>query len=192
MVRFCSENKINLFIPRYYGSFESDGDFSLRNCVLTVEEALTFVRSQKSIELFRQEEIVWNSSEVFVLGFSFGGLPVLNAKLPADVKKILCAPLIDLELNEKCNGSAKKEIYYIERAYPNLFRFNANTLIKEYSDIAKPEKEECSLIYGDKDDTISALEIKYIQTKYSPKSICFHGGHSLDLSSLKQIINIGE
>ncbi|MDR2396233.1 MAG: hypothetical protein LBD57_06505 [Endomicrobium sp.] len=191
LVRFCSENKINLFIPRYYGSFESDGEFSLRNCISTVEETVTFVCSQRSLELFGQKELAWTSSEIFVLGFSFGALPVLNAKLPINVKKILCSPLIDLELNDKCKGSAKKEIYYIEKAYPNLFRFNASTLIEEYSGISNPEKEEFSLIYGDQDDTISTLEIEHIQSKYSPRSVCFHGGHTLDLNSLRQIMSIG-
>ncbi len=188
LVKFCQENKINLFIPRYYGSFESNGKFSLVNCIKTIEDTTKIVMYGKTIELFGEKEISWGCSEIFVLGFSFGALPVLNSKLPKKVIKILNSPFISLELNEENNGPAKEELYYVERAYPNLFRFKTEDLIKEYGEASYPDSEEFALIQGKKDDTISKSEIDFILKKYSPRLISFEGGHTISLESLKELI----
>lgn len=188
LVNFCKENRINLFIPRYYGSFESDDVFSLNNCIKTAEDTTNLVFSGKTIELFGQREIFWDSSEVFVLGFSFGALSVLNADLPDKTIRIMNSPFINLELNETNNGPAKDEFFYIERAFPNLFRFKADDLIKEYSQISYPGKREFILIQGKKDDTISQKEVDFVIKKYSPKTMFFDGGHTIDLDSLKDVL----
>jgi hypothetical protein len=188
LVRFCKENFINLFIPRYYGSFESEGDFSLKNSTTSIEECVKLVSSGKTIELFYQKEISWNPSEVFLLGFSFGALPVLNSNVPSNVKKILNSPFINLNLNEQNNGPAKGELYYVERAYPNLFRFKTEKLIEEYQNLSYPLDSNFILIQGKLDDTISKQEIEFIQKMYSPKTILFEGGHTIDLESLKPLL----
>ncbi|GEM_PF-5451117 len=112
----------------------------------------------------------------------------MNANLPDKAIKILNYPFINLELNDENKGPAKEELFYIERAFPNLFRFKANDLIKEYSQMSYPEKKEFVLIQGKKDDTISQKEASFIMNKYSPRALFFDGRHTIDLDSLKKVI----
>ena len=190
LVKFCNENKINLFIPRYYGSFESSGGFSIKSCIKTVQETVRLVKEGKVKELFEDKEVSWKNGSILVLGHSFGGLPTLCADLDSDIKIILSCPLVNLDMNLAEKGDAYRDLLFIEKAYPNLYRFKAEKLIQEYKKIKYPLKKEISLIVGKKDVSISKKEVDFLKEKYKPRVFEFEGGHSLDLNTLKIVLNV--
>lgn len=145
LVKFCKENKLNLFLPRYYGSLEAGGKFSLLNSAKAIEKAVEIVKKSKTKELFGKKEITWNSGKIYLFGYSFGTLPVLLANLDnSDVEVILNSPFVNLKLNEKNKGQTK-DFSYTEEAYPNLFRFKTGELIKEYYGVDLPEPRKITV-----------------------------------------------
>ena len=189
LVKFCEENKVNLFLPRYYGSFEANGKFSIKSCIKTIEKAMHFARSEKAIEIFNNKEISWNAGKIYLIGFSFGALPTLLSSVSEkNTEIILICPFVNASINTNNKCGAEEEICYVEKAYPNLYRFKANILIKECKSVIYPKKRDFTLVIGNKDSSISKEEIEFLKEKYQPKIIEFEGGHTIPLNVLKELV----
>lgn len=189
LVKFCKDEKINLFIPRYYGSFESCGDFTLNNSIKTIQETIEMFFSGKTKELFGNNEVSWSTDNLFILGYSFGAFPVAHLDLPGseNIKVILNSPFLGSFLDQEGEYNLQKEFSFIERAYPNLYQFNTLNIVEEYVSASATKLKDFFLIYGEKDNVISQKEIESLE-KVSSKIYKFEGGHSVHLPSLKKII----
>jgi hypothetical protein len=106
-------NKDTAFFSVYYlGSWLSGGSFTYENCKKTVELAIEFVKHKKGIKTFDNKQISWNYNNLYVMGYSFSGNPVVSAKISkTDVKNvILFAPLLFLHKKEVLKYLKDKKI----------------------------------------------------------------------------------
>ena len=95
-------NKVNkdvaFFSVYYLGSWLSGGGFTYENCKKTIELAIEFIKNKKGIKTFDNKQINWSYENLYAMGYSFAGNPLISAKiLKNDVKSvILFAPLLFL------------------------------------------------------------------------------------------------
>jgi len=114
-------NKDTAFFSIYYlGSWLSGGSFTYENCKKTVELAIDFIKSKKGIKTFDNKEISWDYNNLYVIGYSFSGNPVISAKISKnDVESvILFAPLLFLHKKEVLGYLKDK------KAIDNFYSFN--------------------------------------------------------------------
>ena len=111
----------NIFTPRYIGSWESDGNFSLKNCIRTLDQTLEMVGLGRAVESYNVSEVIWsNSLPTYLIGFSFGALPVLLLK--TETKKILVCPFVNMEYHRGINGveDLERTLQFLSRGYTNV------------------------------------------------------------------------
>jgi hypothetical protein len=186
----------NLFVPRYQGTFESDGYFNIFSSKQTIEDGIELVLAGETIELFGQSEIMWDKNiPLYVIGFSYGSLPVLLSSNEKVRKTILVCPFVDIHfhLGETSGENIKDTFSFLERAYPNLYRLNVDNAIQDLSEITLPDqKENLEIVIGISDVSIPKEEIDMLLNKY-PKARFFkeNNGHSLKISDelLLKILN---
>lgn len=114
-------NKDNAFFSVYYlGSWLSGGKFTYENCKKTVELAIEFIKSKKGLKTFDNKRINWDYNNLYAMGYSFSGNPIISAKISKnDVKSVLLfAPLFFVH--------RKEVLEYIKdkKAVDNFYSFN--------------------------------------------------------------------
>lgn len=115
-------NKNTAFFSVYFsGSWLSGGSFTYENCKRTVELAIEFIKGKKGIKTFDNKQINWDYKNLYVMGYSFSGNPVISAKiLKNDVRSvILFAPLLFLHKKEV------SEYLKDKKAVDNFYGFNS-------------------------------------------------------------------
>lgn len=193
-LKTVEELGLTLIVPRYMGTWESSGDFSLENCVKTIEETIDFAKIGKSSEMYGNTEIHWNTSNLSVLGFSFGALPTLLANREVD-RSVLC-PFVSYDFHYSKDGKGEyvnDTFEYLQRAYPNIYRFSPSQLISDLKSVRLRKITNTIRVgVGNKDNSIPPEEIEFIKSQYQTEIFRFDMGHSLQVGSeqLRQIINI--
>ena len=192
IVKMAETARVNLFVPRYIGSWESSGIFSIANCVETIEKTIALVKKGKAIELYNNTKTVWNPEKIYLLGFSFGGISaLLNTEKVS--KTILLNPFANLDLQQKFNGENIEETFeFLQRAFPNVYKFDSKEIINELKSLNYPDKKEKMIVIrGKEDKTIPKEETEWLVNKYKPEYIEVDGGHSLELNkkNFEQILN---
>src|SRR6056297_246692 len=164
-------NKDTAFFSVYYlGSWLSGGSFTYDNCKKTIELAVEFVKNKKGTKTFDNKQINWNYNNLYIIGYSFSGNPVVSAKISKDdIKKvILFSPLFFLHKEEvEKYLKDKKDIN-------NFYGFNLfylNFLKRGYKFALRGiEKESWGKYFSGKDPK------SYIKMdKNYPNVIIFHG-----------------
>lgn len=176
----------NLFIPRYHGTFESNGEFTVLSSKETIEDAINMVKKGNTVEFFKNEKIIWeNHIPLYVLGFSYGALPALLSNENCN-KTVLVCPFVDISFHiENSSGENLKETFeFIERAYPNLYRLTANNVLKDLLTVNLPKKKDSLVVvYSSEDKSIPKEEIDLLAHKYlNVQLITKNGGHSIKIS----------
>lgn len=130
-------NKDTAFFSVYYlGSWLSGGNFTYGNCQKTVELAIEFIKNKKGIKTFDNKQIKWDYNNLYVMGYSFSGNPVVSAKISKNdvTSVVLFAPLLFLHKKEVSEYLTDKEVidnfygfslFYLEflrRGYKFAFR----------------------------------------------------------------------
>jgi len=119
------KDKVNentaFFYLYYYGSWFSSGNFSFKNSIKSVKDAINFIKNKQGIKTFDNKQIEWNYQNLFLIGSSFGGNVALSTKInKKDIKKIiLYAPFFTEYSDIKAN---KKQLDFLIRGYKNNFR----------------------------------------------------------------------
>ena len=184
----------NLFVPRYQGTFESGGDFNILSSKQTIEDSIGLVLTGKTIEFFDQREIIWDkNAPLYIIGFSYGSLPVLLSSNKRIAKTILICPFIDIHFHlENTSGeNIKDTLSFLERAYPNLYRLNTNQVVENLLDITLPDqKENLIIVIGTNDTSIPKEEIDLLSHTYpNARFLKENGGHSIKISD-ELLLNI--
>lgn len=172
----------NLLVPKYKGTWESDGVFGIKTSIESIQAALELVRLGKVVELFGNNEIQIPNKEVIVVGFSYGALITLLTEA-SNIKKILLMPFLNLELHGK--EELQKEISFIIQAYPRVYAFDPAVLISELENIRYPEvvsDQNITLVTGTKDVGASKDEIDWFIKKYLVSPVVIDAGHTANLS----------
>ena len=81
---------------RYIGTWESDGVFTMENCLKSLDEAYSFARGGSGTELRRGVKKVWSSENVIFMGSSFGGGVILSSHIKDPLTFVLLAVQIIL------------------------------------------------------------------------------------------------
>lgn len=186
----------NLFIPRYMGTYESDGEFNTQNSVESITSAVRLVKTGHGIELFGNNKVEWNNKNIYVLGFSYGALPALLQKESVNRTLLVC-PFVALKYHlEDSQGENIVETFeFLERAYPNVYRFKATKVIEDLSKIELPEiKNDLVIMRGLDDRVIPDEEIDHLKLKYNPLILEKSGKHSISIEdeTLKKILSVKE
>jgi len=171
----------NLFIPRFMGTYESDGTFNTRNSAESIESAVKLVRSGKGTELFGNTELKWDNNNISIIGFSYGALPALLQREIIDRTLLIC-PFVDLKyhLNGGNGEDVRKTFEFIERAYPHIYRLNASEVIDDLSKISLPTKKDNLIVIRDLSDSLIPFdEIELLKKKYGARIIDKGGGHNI-------------
>lgn len=173
----------NLFVPRYQGTFESEGEFTTQNSKETLENTIKFVKIGKTKELFSNSEIKWdNKKPLFLFGYSYGALPALLVGEKVE-KIILICPFVNIKyhLDDSEGENIIETLKFLERAYSNLYRFKVDNIIKDILRVKLPDKREnLILITGKDDNLIPKQEIIELSQKYpKTQTITKDGGHSI-------------
>ena len=85
------------FEMRFPGSWESDGEFTMDNCVRSLEEAYLFIQRGFGVELRRNTRKEWAHEKIIFLGSSFGGGVILSSHIKDALTFVLLAPVTKLQ-----------------------------------------------------------------------------------------------
>lgn len=210
-------DKNTAFFSVYYmGSWLSGGSFTYENCQKTVGLAVEFIKNKQGIKTFDDKQINWNYNNLYVMGYSFSGNPVVSAKITKnDVKSvILFAPLLFLHEKEVLESMKDKEtidnfygfsLFYLEflrRGYKFALRgiekksWDRYFSGKEQKSFIKMNKDYPNIVifHGKSDEKINYTSSLFFQKEKYPdaKIILMDGiGHNLEkLFDIKQINKI--
>lgn len=187
-------DKNTAFFSVYYmGSWLSGGSFTYENCKKTVELAVEFVKNKQGIKTFDDKQINWDYNNLYVMGYSFSGNPVVSAKITKnDVKGvILFAPLLFLHKKEVLEYMKDKKdidnfygfnLFYLEflrRGYKFAFRGIENKSWDRY--FSGKEKKSFVKMYENYPHIIifhgkSDKKINYTSSLFFQKEKCPEAG----------------
>jgi len=172
----------DLLVPKYHGTWESDGNFSLAESLDSIYTALDVVNTGSLTELYGMTSMRLPKEDPILLGFSYGGLIArLIAGRPIK-KKILLMPFVDLELHGR--NSMNKDLQFLSRAYQNVYRFKVNQLMHEMEQFKQPlASDSFSVVIGSGDGTISQSEIQFLKEQYNPQMQIVEAGHTANLTA---------
>ena len=181
-VKKINEREFDLFVLRYPGTWESGGNFDLKSAVRGIEDVVLLAKSGEARELYGGKILKWNYSTIFLIGFSFGSLPVLLSQVK-DVEKVLLFPFVNSFIHSKNGGEDIPKLFqFIQEAYPNVYRFNPKSLLTEIDNIDYPKSKKQLLVFsGINDSLIPKQEIEWLLKNYSCRHIELNTGHSLSL-----------
>ena len=97
LLRFFADQGYVALLPRYRGTWESDGIFLDRSPAQDIRDIVDELVARRSIvDSFTGERVKIRVSAVHLFGFSFGGPAVLlNSELPIVKKIVAVSPVID-------------------------------------------------------------------------------------------------
>lgn len=154
---------------RYMGSWESDGVFTMENCLKSLDEAYSFVKGGTGIELRRDVKKEWSTDGIIFMGSSFGGGVILSSHIKDPLTFVLLAPVTDLtKIKESAVilPSGDDDIYsLLSHGYANVYRgltkkdwtdfMNGDSPINPEKNLSNLKNKRLIFVQGDKDTTIS-------------------------------------
>lgn len=192
VIKRLSQMSYNVFTPRYIGSWESDGKFSVENCIRTLDRTLELVQSGEGVEAYNDIKASWSKSlPLYIIGFSFGALPVLLYQ--TDIKKIIVCPFVNIAYHTDGVGGEDMEhtFQFLHRGYPNVYRLDVSEIMKELRNIKYPDSGgNLTVVAGSEDDVIPSVEIDFLTQRYAPLVVSLPIGHSLNDVSESDLASI--
>lgn len=186
LLKTLSSLSMDTFCLRYSGSWENSGELSVKNSSENINSAISFIKNWKGISLFDNSPQNFSYKKIFLLWFSYGGLPTIFSHYHEDVTKILCCPFTNnkfhsWDLGEKISETVK----FLERAYPNVYNISNLNISKELKQLNYDKMDVQSkyiLITWKYDKSIPQEEIDWIKNSLN---ISIHtvveSGHSINL-----------
>ncbi|MDR3582180.1 MAG: hypothetical protein P4L67_02805 [Candidatus Pacebacteria bacterium] len=172
----------DLLIPKYHGTWESDGVFSLAESLDSVYTALDVVKSGSMTELYGMTSVNLPKGDPILLGFSYGGFVArLIIDRPVE-KKVLLMPFANIGLHGR--DGLKNDLLFLNRAYQNVYRFDVEQFVSEVEQFKQPLRSDpFSLVIGSGDKVTSQSEIQFLKEKYNPHTQIVEAGHTANLTA---------
>jgi alpha-beta hydrolase superfamily lysophospholipase len=178
-----------VFLPRYRGTWESDGLFLEKSPEQDILDIIDEV-DKGFIEFWGQQKFAINNPEIYIIGSSFGGAAALLASKDARVKKIVAlSPVTDWQNESKTEPIDKLE-KFTRIAFGNGYRFKEADFEKLktgefYNPISKDMKGEKILIFHAEDDDVVLYDgSKKFSDRTGAKLITLKTGGHFSLSGL--------
>jgi len=90
IIRKFVQNGFVVFLPRYYGTYESDGVCTFENAVDSLLDAIKLVKKRCARDIRSNDVAKWNAEQIILSGGSFGGAAALVAGAKSrSVRKII-------------------------------------------------------------------------------------------------------
>src|SRR5215467_14036644 len=127
LMEFLAGKGYWVFYPRYWGAWESGGEFLERSPHLDILDVIDEIpRGFRELAFGRRFKV--SADEVFVIGGSFGGAAAILSSLDKRVKKVIAnCPVVDwaiLPAAEKAETSNRNYAAYIRQAFGNAYRLS--------------------------------------------------------------------
>lgn len=133
LLRFFADQGYVALLPRYRGTWESDGIFLDRSPAQDIRDIVDELVARRSIvDSFTGERVKIRVSAVHLFGFSFGGPAVLlNSELPIVKKIVAVSPVIDWKkkgrMNRLISMSVSSRLVSAERIGPGVRRIGGSS-----------------------------------------------------------------
>jgi len=136
LMEFLAGKGYWVFYPRYWGAWESGGEFLERSPHLDILDVIDAIpRGFRELAFGRSFRL--SPDEVFVIGGSFGGAAAILASLDGRVKRAIAnCPVVDwsiLPKAEKAETSNPSYAAYIREAFGRAYRLSDRNWRKLYS-----------------------------------------------------------
>jgi len=182
---FLSSKGYWVFLPRYRGSWESDGLFLQKSPHLDVINVIDALSSGFN-DLFNGKQYKIKNPEVYLIGSSFGGSAVILASIDKRVKKaVALSPVTDWRVETKLepiDWLAK----FTKSAFGNGYRFKQSDWNKLKNGnffnpivmVEKLDKNKIYIIHAKDDEVVYAdTSIKFAERLGCKITLLKRGGH---------------
>lgn len=192
---FLSQKGYWVFVPRYRGSWESDGLFLDRSPHLDIIDVIDSL-STGFIDLWNNKKYKIQNPEVYLIGSSFGGPAVILASTDKRVKKAVAfSPVIDWRVESKLEP-LDWLAEFGKIAFGNGYRFKQKDWNKlkngkfynPQAIVSKLDKNKIYIIHA-KDDKVVCINpaIKFAKMLGCKITILKKGGHLSTSLTMKSI-----
>ena len=165
-----SAKDFTFFEMRFPGSWESNGNFTMDNCVESLNEAYTFIQKGIGSELRRGVKKEWKCNETIFIGSSFGGGVMLSSRIKDPLTFVLLAPVTKLQHVKDSLvmlSSGEDDIFHLlSEGYSNVYRgltqedwlnfLSGKTLINPEKNIDNLKNKKLIVAQGADDDVIQS------------------------------------
>lgn len=160
----------NVFVPRYAGTWESDGDFTPQTSLESIAKTIELAKRGSALETFGQSQKTWAPSlRTVLIGFSYGAMPALANSRLAD-KTVLLMPFVTAADGDSSTADMKQTLEFLTRGYKNVYRssLGADDFLAQYDSVYDELKDQpVFVLRGTKDNSISETQITWIQQNYT-------------------------
>lgn len=200
------------FEMRFPGSWESDGVFTMDNCVKSLTEAYAFLSNGAGFELRKDQKITWKNEKIILMGNSFGGGVVLSSQLNDPLTFVLFSPVTklgDVKHSLVKLASGEDDLFHLlKEGYRHAYRglvsadwrnfLDGNTLINPERNVESLKNKELIFVQGDKDGVIQSthtaeyvrdLKDKHIDSKLLTVTGAGHGS-DLEYKAFQSVVKM--
>lgn len=177
----------NVFVPRYAGTWESDGDFTPQTSVESITKTIELAKRGSAFETFSQSQKKWAPNlRTVLIGFSYGAMPALVNSNLADKTVLLMPFLAPIEDDESTN-EMRRTLEFLGRGYKNVYRgmpdpkeFLFHGYVGLYSGIETPQKS-VTIVQGNNDKAISQRQLDWAREHLGVEIMQVEAKHSANI-----------
>ncbi len=207
-----AKNGFVFFEMRFMGTWESDGVFSMENCIKSLYEAYTFVKNGSGVELRMETIKDWPTEKVILMGSSFGGGVILSLDINDPLTLVLLAPLTEIKKIKDSVvilSSGDDDLFnLLSKGYANVYRglsksdwdnfLDGNTLINPEKTLESLKNKRLVFVQGRRDSIIShadtdrfveKLKVNGFNTEFMTVEDAGHGA-DLEDKSVESLLKI--
>lgn len=163
----------NIFVPRYAGTWESDGEFSPLTSAASIEKTIEVVKRGSALDAYGQNDVSWqtNDATLTIIGFSYGALPALvnNNRV---ARTLLLMPFVTVIDGDSSADDIKGTLEFVQRGYKNVYRTNLtpDDFLGQYQNIyglTQPSSKNITVVRGALDKSISNMQFDWLKQNYA-------------------------
>ena len=200
------------FEMRFPGSWESDGVFTMDNCVKSLGESYAFIKTGRGSELRRGVRKEWVHDKIIFLGSSFGGGIILSSGIKDPLTFVLLAPVTKLQhLKDSLITlpSGEDDLFHLlSQGYANVYRgltredwgnlLGGKTLVNPEANVENLKNKGLLFVQGTADDVIRSehtdeyvkgLQSKGVDARIITISGAGHGG-DLEGNAIDSLVSV--
>ena len=182
-----------VFIPRYRGTWESEGVLFEKCPCFDVADVIEGIQSEFK-ELWSGEKFIVQNPKVFLYGTSFGSPAVLLNSKKKEVKKVLAvSPVLDWRTMSETVEPIPKLAKFLPEAFGFGYRIakdgwkkiEEGRFYNPSFDLSKIDSKKVLLIHAKDDEVISFSSVlEFIKNTKVKNIIAKTGGHGLNIFSV--------
>lgn len=191
---FFSKRGFWVFVPRYRGSWESEGVMFAKSPHLDILDIMDEL-PKGFANIWDDEKFKIKDPEVFLIGSSFGGpAALLNSKDNRVKKVIVFSPVLDWRTQDKTIESIPKISWFIKEAFGGGYRIAKNGWKKiEKGDFYNPATDlknidgpKCLIIQAKDDDVVFPAATLLFAKSISSKLLAVKTGGHMGVSIMEK------